>query len=48
MAGNLKNNFGGKNSNLFFGRPSGCAVRNGHGTCAACITACTATVASPL
>jgi hypothetical protein len=23
MAGNVKNNFGGKNSNLFFGGPSG-------------------------
>jgi hypothetical protein len=26
MAGNLKNNFGGKNSNLFFGGPNRCAM----------------------
>jgi hypothetical protein len=48
MAANFKDNFGGKNSNLFFGGPSGCTVSNGHGPCAACVTACTATVASPL
>ncbi len=45
MAGNLKNNFGGKNSNLFFWRAE--SLGNGHWPCAACVTACTATVASP-
>jgi hypothetical protein len=26
MAGNVKNKFGGKNSNLFYGGPNGCAM----------------------
>jgi hypothetical protein len=44
-AGNVKNNFGARNSNFFLRAEW---LGNGHGPCAACVTACTTTVASPV